>query len=213
MGWLILLSLAILFLFRWRKLNKRWTRLHGGIFIGLFVLLPLTNLFIIVRFPVIQELLSPAQALRLGALGVPILAATAWVMAAGLLGVLSAAGFGLISGALIALTSTHNPFTVLEYGLLAIFLAASFHQRYRTWVFRLLRRPLFSTALFALVYPLLFILDSTLYAQGSLAVRLDLALSQVEISSLTVGLQLLVAGVIGEATAILFPRLWGFTGH
>ncbi len=212
MGWLILLSIAILLFIRWRKLNKRWTRLHGGIFIGLTVLLFLTNLFVIIRLPGLQSYLSPAQAIKLDGLAVPVLAATSWVWAAGLLGVFPAAGFGLLSGVLIALLDTHNPFTPLEFGLLAILLAGAFHQRYRTWVFRLLRRPIFSSALFALIYPLLFILDTTLVTQGSLAGRLDVALSQVEVASITVAVQLLVAGVLGESIAILFPRLWGFSG-
>jgi PAS domain S-box-containing protein len=211
-GWFIFLSIVILLLFRWRRLNKRWTRLQGGIFIGLFVLLVLTNLFFVIRLPALDALLPQGGVLEPGGLAIPVFAALAWVLAAGLLGVFPAAGLGLLSGALIALTDTHSPFTPLEYGLLAIFLSAAFHQRYRTWVFRLLRHPLFSTALFALVYPLLFILDTTLATSGGLAARLDFALSQVEVSAITVGAGLLVAGVISEAVAIAFPRLWGFSG-
>ena len=211
MGWLILLSFVILLVFRWRKLNKRWTRLHTGIFVALLLLLLLTNLFVVFRFPDLQNLLPQAQAIKLQDLAVPVLAATSWVLAAGLLGVFPATGLGLASGVLAALLKTHSPFTALEYGLLAVFLAAAFHQRYRTWVFRLLRHPLFSSVLFALIYPLLFILDTTLITQGSLAGRLDVALSQVEVCSISVAVQLLVAGLTGEFVAILFPRLWGFT--
>jgi PAS domain S-box-containing protein len=211
-GWLILLSISVLLLIRWRKLNKRWTRLHGGIFIGLFFLLLLTNLFVVARFPAAQALLPNVETLQLNGMTIPVLAATAWVLAAGLLGVFSAAVFGLLSGALIALLVTHSSFTGLEYGLMAILFAAAFHQRYRTWVFRFLRRPLFSSALFALAYPLLFILDTTVNTPGSLAGRLDVALSQAELASISVAVQLLVAGVISEGIAILFPRLWGFTG-
>lgn len=212
MGWFLLLSLEIMLVIRWRKLNKRWMRVHGGIFIGLLIFLFLANLLFVVRFPAVETLLPQGHATGLGEQAIPILAATAWVLAAGLLGVFSAAGFGLLSGALLALTGTHNPFSVLEYGLLATFLAEAFQQHYRTWVFRLLRRPLFSSALFAVIYPLLFILDTTLFTPGTLAVRLDAALSQVEVSSIAVAVQLLVAGVIGECVAFLFPRLWGFTG-
>jgi PAS domain S-box-containing protein len=140
-----------------------------------------------------------------------IFAALPWVLAAGLLGVSSAATLGLLSGTMLALLNTHSPFTALEYALLGIILSAAFHQRYRTWVFRALRHPLLSTALFALIYPLLFLLNTTLVTTGSLAGRLDYALSQVEVSSISVGVQLLVAGVLSEAVAIVFPRLWGFS--
>jgi PAS domain S-box-containing protein len=210
-GWIIVLSSVILLLFQWRRLNKRWTRLHGGIFIGLSVLLVVTNLFFVIRLPALEALLPQGPAIQPGGLTVPIFAALPWVLAAGLLGVFPAAGLGLLSGALIALLDTHSPFTALEYGLLAIFLSAAFHQRYRTWVFRLLRHPLFSAALFALVYPLLFLIDTTFATSGSLAGRLDFALSQVEVSSIILGAELLVAGVISEAVAIVFPRLWGFS--
>jgi two-component system phosphate regulon sensor histidine kinase PhoR len=211
-GCLFLLSVLIFLLFRWKRLNKHWTRLQGGIFVGLFVLLFLTNLLFVVRLPAIGEILSPARAADLSKMTIPILAATPWVLAAGFLGVFPAAGLGLVSGGMLALLVTHRPFTPLEYGLLAVFLGAAFHQRYRTWVFRLLRHPLFSTLLFALIYPLLYILDATLASSGSLAGRLDIALSQVEISSIPVGAELLVAGLLSEIIAIIFPRLWGFSG-
>ncbi len=212
MGWFILLIIDVLLVIRWRKLNKHWTRLQGGIFVGVLVLVVLASLFVIVRLPDTSSVLPASLATRLEGLVVPVFAAIGWVLAAGLLGVLPAAGLGLLSGVLITLTETHNPFTVLEYALLAILLAGSFHQHYRTWSFRLLRHPLVSTTLFALAYPLLFILDTTLLTQGSLAARIDVALSQVEMASLSMGVQLILAGLVGEVIALLFPRLWGFTG-
>ncbi len=212
MGWLILLSILLLLLIRWRKLNKRWTNLQAGIFIGLLLLCFVTNLFVVVRPSALQSVLPGSLAASLQGMAVPVLSATSWVLAAGLLGVFPAALFGIFSGVLVALLVNHNPFTPLEYSLLAILLGAAFHQRYRTWVFRLLRRPLFSSILFALVYPLLFILDLTINAQGSLAGRLDAALSQVEAASISLAVQLLVAGVVSEGVTIVFPRLWGFTG-
>lgn len=210
-GWLILLSSVILLLLKWRKLNKRWDRIHAGIFIALFILLFVTNLFFVVRLPLDLPLIS--QGIPAGA-EVPALvlfSALPWVLAAGFLGVSSAAILGLLSGSIIALFDTHSSFTALEFALLAVLLSAAFHQRYRTWVFRALRHPTFSTCLFALIYPLLFILDMTLSTSGTLAVRLEFALSHVELSSLVVGIELVVAGVLSELVAIVFPRLWGFT--
>lgn len=210
-GWLILLSSVILLLLKWRKLNKRWDRIHAGIFIALFILLFVTNLFFVVRLPLDLPLIS--QGIPAGA-EVPALvlfSALPWVLAAGFLGVSSAAILGLLSGSIIALFDTHSSFTALEFALLAVLLSAAFHQRYRTWVFRALRHPTFSTCLFALIYPLLFILDVTLSTSGTLAVRLEFALSHVELSSLVVGIELVVAGVLSELVAIVFPRLWGFT--
>jgi two-component system phosphate regulon sensor histidine kinase PhoR len=210
-GWLILFSIIILLQFRWRKLNKRWSRLHGGIFIGLLILTILTSLLFIIRFPFGDALPSQSQPVELGLQSVILFAALPWVLAAGLLGVFPAAILGLLSGAVIALLGTHRPFTPLEFALIATFLGAAFHQRYRTWVFRALRHPIISTALLALIYPLLFILDTTLVSTGSLASRLDYALSNVELFSMVVGVGLLVGGVLSEVVAVVFPRLWGFS--
>ena len=71
-GWLILLSLLILLAIRWRKLNKHWTRLQGGFFVGLLVLLFLTNLFVVVRLPEIKSILPPAQAQKLAGMVLPV---------------------------------------------------------------------------------------------------------------------------------------------
>ena len=211
MGWLILLGSVIMLLVRWRKLNKRWVRLHWGIFIALLVLLVLTNLFFVIRLPSGIALSAQVLPPETKVLTILPFAALSWVLAAGLLGVFPAAALGLLSGTIFALLDTHNPFTALEFALLAIILSAAFHQRYRTWVFRLLRHPFFSTILFALIYPVLFILDTTLVTLGSLAGRLDFALTNVEFSSIVVGAQLVVAGIISEVIAVVFPRLWGFS--
>jgi PAS domain S-box-containing protein len=210
-GWLILFSVVVLLQFRLKRLNKRWSRLNGGIFVGLLFLTILTSILFVIRFPAGEVLAPQGQSVELGELAIVVFAALPWVLAAGLLGVFPAAIMGLLSGAIIALLGTHRSFTPLEFSLMATFLGAAFHQRYRTWVFRALRHPFFSTVLIALIYPLLFILDTTLTTTGSLASRLDYALTHVEIYSIIVGAELLVGGVFSEAVAIIFPRLWGFS--
>jgi PAS domain S-box-containing protein len=210
-GWFLLLSSVIFLLFQWRQLNKRRTRITWGIFIGLTVLLILTNLFIIVEFP--AGVMLPIQGLPAGAevSALTLFAALPWVLAAGLLGVLPAAILGMLSGLMISLLNTHSLFTALEYTMMAVLLGAAFHQRYRTWVFRFLRHPVFSTILMALIYPLFFILDTTLIASGTLATRLEFAFSQLQISAIMVGAQLIIAGMLSEVVALIFSRLWGFS--
>ncbi|PWB56362.1 MAG: hypothetical protein C3F13_02150 [Anaerolineales bacterium] len=210
-GWLLMAGILALLLFRWRHLNKKWTGLQGGIFVGLLVLLILTNIFFKVQISNLGALQIPAQPGSTGDAAVAVLAALPWVLAAGLLGVFPAAGLGLLSGAIIALLDTHSMFTLLEYGLMATFLGSAFHQRYRTRFFQLLRHPLFATVLLALTYPLLYLLDVALASPGSLAARLDIAFSQVEAAALVVGVQLLVAGLVSQVIALFFPRLWGFS--
>ena len=210
-AWLVLFSLLIFLVISWRKFNRHWTRLQGGIFVFLLALLVITNLFFVVQIPAVWEIVAPARAANLDQVAIMVFAAVPWVLAAGLLGVFPATGLGLLSGVLVSLLDTHSPFTPLEFGLLAAFLAAAFQQRYRTWSFRLLRRPLFTALLFSLAYPVLYIPDATLAAAGSLASRLDMALSQVEVMGIVMGVQLLIGGLFSEGVAIVFPRLWGST--
>jgi hypothetical protein len=113
-GWVIVLSSVILLLYQWRRLNKRWTRIHGGIFIALAIVLILTNVLFIVQVPAFEDLLAQNGAIQVSGAAVPIFSAVAWVLAAGLLGEFPAAGFGLISGGIICLWGTHNPFTPLR---------------------------------------------------------------------------------------------------
>jgi PAS domain S-box-containing protein len=212
LGWLVLLGGVVFLLLRWKQYNKRWVRFHWGIFIALFILLLLTSLFLVLRLPAGGAL--PPQGLPVEPEGpaLVVFSALSWVLAAGMLGTFPAVGLGLLSGLLIALWDTHSPFTPLEYGLLAAVMGAVFHQRFRTWVFRTLRHPLVTAFLLALVYPLLFLLDTALATTGSLANRLDYALTHIGFSSLAVGVELLVAGVFAEIVAISFPRLWGSSG-
>ncbi len=208
-AWLALCGFLTFLVISWRKFNRHWTHLQGGIFVVLFVLLLITNLFLVIRIPAVWEIIAPTRAANLDQTAIMVFAAVPWVLAAGLLGVFPATGLGLLSGLMVSLLDTHSPFTPLEFGLLAAFLGAAFQQRYRTWSFHLLRRPLFSTLLLSLIYPVLYIPDATLAATGSLAGRLDIALSQVEVMGIVMGVQLLVGGMFSEMVALVFPRLWG----
>src|SRR5512136_2223187 len=80
-GWLLLAGIMALLLYRWRSLNKKWTGLQGGIFVGLFVLLILTNIFFEIQIPIPGSLQAPTQAASSNELGVTVLAALPWVLA------------------------------------------------------------------------------------------------------------------------------------
>jgi hypothetical protein len=152
-GWIAYLGVLVYLLWRWRSYNKRWSRLQWGIFLGLLLLLPLTNLFFALRLPVVGVLPPPDRPVEpLGPAAV-IFSCLPWVLAAGLFGVAPAAGLGLASGLILSLFETHNPFTILTIPLWAVLLGAAFQQRYRTTSFRLLRHPLAAALLLSLGYP------------------------------------------------------------
>src|SRR5829696_752403 len=73
-----------------------------------------------------------------------IFSAIPWMLAGGLLGPFAAAGVGLLSGLVRGVWDTHSIFSVIDLALLSAMFAVAARQRYRTFIFRLLRQPLVS---------------------------------------------------------------------
>jgi PAS domain S-box-containing protein len=208
-GWLAYFGLLVYLLWRWRAYNKRWDRLQWGIFLGLALLLPLTSLFMVLRLPPAGILPPPDRPVDpLGPAAV-VFSSLPWMLAAGLLGTLPAAGLGLASGLMIALFETHNPFTILTIAIWGVLMGAAFQQRYRTRPFRLIRHPLAATVLLLLAYPAFFIFENLLMVTGSLASRIDYLFSWLGSAWAAVAIEFLVVGLLVEVVAQAFPALWG----
>jgi PAS domain S-box-containing protein len=211
-GWVGLLAFlggVVALLWRWRGYNKPWKGNSWGILIVLALLVPVTSLFLSFHLPGGNALPPPDTYIDPGGPVVILLAALPWVAAAGLLGPLAACGLAVFSGLLLALWETHSLFTPLEMALLATMIGAALQQRYRTVIFRLLRRPLLATTLATLLYPLIFIPTAVLSVSGSLAIRLDYAITHVFLTTAALGIGLLTAGLFGEGIALSLAYLWG----
>ena len=182
---------------------------QASFFILLLVLIPLTTLFIILRLS--PENLPPAPGLMVDPQGpaLVVLAALPLSIAAGFFGVIPCAVIGAITGGFLAGWATHNPFTIIEFALIAIALNAASHQPYRTRFYRALRHPLFAAILVALLYPVLSILTISLSTFGNAATRLDYALTLVPYLSLVVAGELVLAGLFAEILAWASPASWG----
>ena len=211
LGWLALLGLTVHLLWRWRHYNKPWKQPQLVFFVVLLLLLPLTNLFLVLRLPAGGALPPPWRPLEPLGPAVVLFSALPWLLAAGLLGPLPAAVLGLLSGLIAMGWDTHNLFTPLEISLLATLAGAAFHQRYRTLLFRLLRQPLATAIFLACFFPLLYLVDTLLVVPGILANRLDYALAGGAYALLAAAIELLVAGVFGQVIALAASRRWG--GH
>ncbi|MFZ6029393.1 MAG: ATP-binding protein [Chloroflexota bacterium] len=211
-GWVGLfgfLGLVVALNWRWRGYNKPWKRSAWGILIVLALLVPATTLFLAIRLSIGNTLPPPDTYIDPGGPVLVFFAAIPWIAAAGLLGPLPAAGLAAFSGALLALWETHSLYTPLELAFLATLVAAALQQRYRTLVFRLLRRPLLAAALLTLFYPLLSIATAFFSVSGSLAIRLDYAITQAVPATIALGGSLLIAGLVAEGLAVSLPSLWG----
>jgi signal transduction histidine kinase/HAMP domain-containing protein len=130
-----------------------------------------------------------------------------------LLGPIAAAAIGIISGAVRTLWDTHSIFSTVELGLMATFFAVATRQRYRTYVFRFLRQPLFSALSLILVHAFLFIVSAffTVSTTATVTQRLDYAFSNLGVVSLAFGGEMLIAGFVGQIISAAFPRRWGST--
>jgi PAS domain S-box-containing protein len=210
-GWLALLGLVGYLLWIWRGYNKPWKQAQLLLFIGLLILLPLTNLFPVLRLPVGGALSPPGRTEEILGPTLALFSALPWLLAAGLLGPTPAAVMGLLSGFIAMGWDTHNAFTPLEFSLLATLAGAAFQQRYRTVLYHLLRQPLFASILLALIFPVLYLVDTLLVVSGDLATRVDYTLAGGGYVLLAAALELLVAGVFGQVVAMAVPRRWGST--
>ncbi len=213
LGWLTLLGMILGLLWRWRSYQRPLHRPYGWIFALLAFITPFTSLWIGLRLAPQGALPPPGLPIEPRGAALMIFMAIPWVLAGGFLGSAYAAGLAGLSGLLLALWDTHSLFTPLEFALLGLVFSAAVHQRYRTPIYALLRHPLFTTLLLSGVYPLLFLVSTTLITPGTLAARIDYALTHLGAASLAVGVALVLAGAFAEVMAIAWPGLWGRRGE
>ncbi|HET9914214.1 MAG TPA: ATP-binding protein [Anaerolineales bacterium] len=216
-GWLVWLGLAGLLgvaLFNWRKYHIEWSTRATWTLVVLVIAAAFTSLCLGVEFSTGSTLPVPGRPEEPQGSTLMFFSAIPWTLAGGLLGPYAAAGVGMFSGLLRGRWDTHSFFTILEFGLLGILFAVANRQRYRTFVYRLLRQPLVSALGLTLVHAVLFVLSAlfTISTSASVTGRLDYALSNLGVVSLTFAGEMLIAGLTAQVIAIVFPNLWGGLG-
>jgi two-component system phosphate regulon sensor histidine kinase PhoR len=212
MGWLgLLLLLGVVLWALWfsRQYQPPWNGRALMVLIGLGILVVPTSLFLGVRFPPGSALPPPGVPTEPRGPALMVLCALPWMRAGGILGPVGAAALGFFAGLLRFLWDTQSVFTPLELALLAILFSAAVRQRYRTLVFRLLRQPVPTAIVLALFFVLLYVIDAFFDGRGTVAARLDYALTRAGPAFLTMGGELLVAGVFVQVLVIALPNLWG----
>ncbi|HIE57299.1 MAG TPA: hypothetical protein EYP88_03585, partial [Anaerolineales bacterium] len=211
-GWLGLLlwlgAIAAL-LKNWNHYNKPWTQSRWLLLLGLLAGTPLTGLLLGIRLPAWNELPPPNIALEPVGSALMLLASLPWVLAAGLLGPLPAAGLAAFSGGFLAYWDTHSVFTPLEYATLAIIFSVFVMQRYRTRSYALLRSPFFAAIVVVFLYPAIVFPGNVFITQGSLATRIDYAASLIPSMMAAAGGMVLISGMVAEIVRGVRPRIWG----
>lgn len=216
-GWLVWLGLAGLLgiaLFNWRKYHVEWSTRATLILVVLAVVTPFAALFFGLEFSTGSTLPVPGLPEEPAGSTMMIFSAIPWILAGGLLGPIAAAGLGVLSGLIRGVWDTHTLFTALDLGLMATMFAVANRQRYRTFIYRLLRQPLFSALSLTLPHAALFVLATlfTLSTSASVTERLDYAFSNLWVVSLAFAGEMLVAGLAAQIIATVFRNRWGGLG-
>jgi PAS domain S-box-containing protein len=208
-GWLSILAAALYFAYRAGWESRSLSAKKRLLLSGLVLLVPLTSLFLVLRLPVGTALLPPGKPIDPLGAGIVVFSALPWMLGAVLLGPYASAGLAVFSGIILAFAETHSIFTPVETLLVALIFNSFLWQRYRTPLYRMLRHPLVSALLLALIYPVVFLISMLFLSQGGAAERLDYAISNLLTASLAFGAQLVIGGLFAEVISLFAP----LTGH
>lgn len=209
LGWLLLTGWALWLINAWKPYQVLGDRRAWGQIALLAFAAVLVNSFFGLRFPAGAALPLPNIPQEPRGPALMALGSLPWMLAGGLFGPAAGGLIGAISGLTRFVGDTHSIFTPLETAFLGILFGAAVRQRYRTWVFRLLREPLLAALLLLLPYAPLFLFTSFLDASGSLTARLDYGLTRLPTTLLAQAGELALGGLFAQVLALAFPSPWG----
>lgn len=179
-GWLLLIvemAILIWMIWNWWEDPRQWLVRQWKITIGLAVLAAAGGFLPVFHAPWPINPIAGWPVLPQRAYLFP-LCALAWMLAGGFLGPTAAGLLGLWHGLLISLYSTHTPFAALETAGLAVLFGAAMSQRYRTWMYDILRHPLGATVVHGAYFCIAMLVSAYATAQGAAVMRIDYALTQ-----------------------------------
>jgi signal transduction histidine kinase len=216
-GWFVWLSLmgALGYgLYRWRAYQSKWKGREWGIFAALLLLTLFTSLLIGIEFTSASTRPLPWVPADAPGSTLMVFSAIPWTLAGGLLGPIGGALLGGFAGLLRGVFDTYTLFSILELAMMGAWYAVNIRQRFRTRAYSILRQP-FVSAVILIPFHALFYVIAALFTQWvadasiPITARLDFALSNAGIVTLTFGGEMLVAGIVGQILAIAFPNRWG----
>jgi hypothetical protein len=166
-GGLFLLGLLIWAFRQSWDLQFDFPRHKWGILVGLVVLSFVFSQVLIIQLPAGTILPPPGVPLEPTGPVILLLICLPFVLASGILGKTWAALLGVVAGAAVSLTQTHQIFTILEYGGAALLFSIAVRQPYRSLFYRLLRHPVCSAIFVGICFTPILILSAFLSTPGS----------------------------------------------
>ena len=207
-GFIALAGVVLFLLWKWREYNKPLDPRQALLLVALLVLTVIFSWVPRIGLPLESVSPPPGVPMEPDKPSIMFLSALPWVLAAGLLGPLPSTILGLLAGFFTGLWQTHSLFSAIETALLAIFFCAALRQSYRTPFYRLLRHPLAAAIFLGLLFPFIHLVILLLSGQGILVSRLDYGLRMLTSAFTIMGVELLIAGLSGEAIMLLMPQSW-----
>ncbi len=214
-GWFVWVSLLgglVYWLFVQRAGQSAWRGREWGLFLFFFILVPITALFVGVRLTSASARPLPGLPADAPGSALMIFSAIPWLLGAGLLGPLGAAGLGAFAGLLRGAWDLYSLFPIIEMAFLGVWFSLNVRQRYRTPAYRLLSQPLAAALLSIPIHTLFYTLSALFTQWGADApatARLDFAVSNAGIVTLAFGGEMLIGGIVAQIIASAFPAVWG----
>jgi signal transduction histidine kinase/HAMP domain-containing protein len=208
-SWLLLAALLGWGLFTWRNVQVVWNVRAWGLILVFVIFGILANNFIGLRLPAGDALPPPGVPLSPRGPAMMLFSAIPWLLAGGLLGPIAAALVGFVSGLVRFALDTQSVYTPLEMAFLAAIFSVAVRQRFRTFLYRLLREPLFAALVLTLPFGLLFASGSVMLVAGPVETRLDYALTQLPSAMGAFAGEMFIGGLFAQLLALVFPVAWG----
>ncbi|MGB9673880.1 MAG: ATP-binding protein [Anaerolineales bacterium] len=213
LAWIIYLLIIGGLRVKWRNYpskfdpNRRLFLLFAIIFTIFF------SLFFGLRFSVSAGALPPpGLPIEANPKVIALFAAAPWMIAGGIAGVIPAMLVAFVGSIGLMVYTTHDLFTPLHFTLFALLFSVAVHQRYRTRFYRWLRHPIFGALILTSFSFLLIFITTPFLVDGNLAARLDYTRTNWLDNVLSMGITLLVGGIIAEIVRFVIPTSWGSPG-
>ena len=170
----------------------------------LIILVPFTSLFIGLRVSSTSMIQNSIYGDVVPTLLIPLLAAIPWVIAGGLMQPTYAVIAAWFSGLLISLFTQHSFLLPFEYSIVAMIYCELLRIRYRSWVYRFIRNPLFAS-LIASSFVILFSIAD--YAIGEPALLTGM-LGGGLFSGAASFMVILLPGILAGLTGLVFSNIY-----
>ena len=193
----------------WREYQREMKENQWFLLGILLTLAPVLTLLIGFKLPQWGAIPLPNMSLEPTGGALMILAALPALVAGWILGPISAALVGLISGICLAFWDTHSPFTIIEFVFFSTLVSVAIRQRFRTAVFRVLRRPFLASILIGCIHSLVNIAGAFFWASGSIVEKLDFAISNARPGVAALAGCFAIAGLLVEFALVALPKADG----